>query len=138
MVDDAVFSALSNPVRRRILEILTDGPQTAGALAARFDLSRPAVSEHLGVLRRAGLVADDPSGRQRHYHLAAEPLVGVGQWLHPFERYWRDRLGALTDVLQDEDRDDGDGTGAVDERAHGDAPDPGRDHATPDRREHDR
>jgi DNA-binding MarR family transcriptional regulator len=49
-----------------------DGPLTAGDLVGRFDLSRPAVAEHLQVLRRAGLVRDEPSGRQRHYHLTAE------------------------------------------------------------------
>ena len=103
MADDLVFSALANPVRRRLLELLADGPQTAGALADRFELSRPAVSEHLGVLRRAALVREQPSGRQRHYHLAAEPLLEVGAWLHPFERYWRDRLRTLADVLEDDD-----------------------------------
>lgn len=98
---DAVFNALANPVRRRLLELLVDGPRTAGALAGQFELSRPAVSEHLQVLRRAGLVSEQPSGRERHYHLAAEPLTDVGEWLHPFERYWRDRMRGLSDVLDD-------------------------------------
>lgn len=102
MADDLVFSALANPVRRRVLELLAEGPQTAGALAGHFDLSRPAVSEHLAVLRRAALVREQPSGRQRHYHLAAAPLLEVGAWLHPFERYWRDRLRTLADVLEDD------------------------------------
>jgi DNA-binding transcriptional ArsR family regulator len=98
---DAVFSALANPVRRRLLELLVDGPRTAGGLAGQFELSRPAVSEHLGVLRRAGLVGERPSGRERHYHLAAGPLTEVGEWLHPFERYWRERMRALSDVVDD-------------------------------------
>lgn len=55
------------------------------------------------VLRRAGLVRDEPSGRQRHYHLTAEPLAEVGEWLHPFERYWRDRLRTLADMLEDQE-----------------------------------
>jgi len=101
MPADPVFSALANPVRRRLLELLTDGPRTAGELARRFELSRPAVSEHLAVLRRAALVREEPVGRERHYHLAAGPLAEVDEWLHPFERYWQDRLGSLNDVLDD-------------------------------------
>ena len=99
---DPIFSALANPVRRRVLELLVDGPRTAGQLAAEFELSRPAVSEHLAILRRASLVREQPEGRQRHYHLDAGPLAEVDQWLHPFERYWRDRLRSLSDVLDEE------------------------------------
>ena len=100
--DDLVFSALANPVRRQLLEVLTEGPCTAGALAAPFELSRPAVSEHLAVLERAGLVHGEPSGRERHYHLTAEPLAAVDEWLHPFERYWRDRLRSLADAMEED------------------------------------
>lgn len=102
MPDDEVFLALANPVRRRLLELLADGPRTAGDLAGRFELSRPAVAEHLQVLRRAGLVHDEPSGRHRHYHLSAEPLAHVGDWLHPFERFWRHRLRTLADILRED------------------------------------
>src|SRR4051812_32998272 len=101
-VADTVFLALAHPVRRRLLEILADGPQTAGALAAPFDLSRPAVAEHLAVLRRAGLVRDDPVGRERHYRLSAEPLIEISDWLAPFERYWRARLRTLADLVEEE------------------------------------
>lgn len=99
---DVVMTALSNPVRRRLLEILVDGPKTAGYLAQQFELSRPAVSEHLQVLRRAKLVRDTPSGRERHYQLAPQPLSELSDWLRPFERYWRGRLRALADVLDDQ------------------------------------
>jgi DNA-binding transcriptional ArsR family regulator len=105
VVDDVLFTAMANPVRRRLLELLRAGSMTAGSLAAEFDLSRPAVSEHLQVLRRARLVREEVRGRERHYHLTAEPLVAVSQWLHPFERYWRDRLRVLADALE-EDSDD--------------------------------
>ena len=98
---DQLFTALANPVRRRLLEILVDGPRTAGALASEFELSRPAISEHLQILRRADLVVEQPSGRERHYHLNAEPLTEVTDWLHPFERYWRDRLSTLADLLEE-------------------------------------
>jgi hypothetical protein len=60
------------------------------------------VAEHLQVLRRAGLVRNEPSGRQRHYHLVAGPLSDVEDWLHPFERFWRDRLRSLADVLEED------------------------------------
>ena len=103
MSDDAVFLALANPVRRRLLELLSEGPRTAGDLAGQFDLSRPAVAEHLQVLRRAELVADEPVGRQRRYHLTAAPLEHLSDWLHPFERFWRERLRALADTIEDEE-----------------------------------
>jgi len=99
MPSDLVFTALAHPVRRQVLELLTEGPCTAGALASRFELSRPAVSEHLQILRRAELVRDTPKGRERHYELAPESLNELSRWLAPFERYWRGRLGALTEVL---------------------------------------
>ncbi|GAB3456928.1 metalloregulator ArsR/SmtB family transcription factor [Actinophytocola sediminis] len=102
MPDDLLFTAMANPVRRRLLELLCAGSMTAGALADRFALSRPAVSEHLRVLRQAELVREEVRGRERHYHLTAEPLVAVSDWLHPFERYWRDRLRTLSEVLEEE------------------------------------
>jgi DNA-binding transcriptional ArsR family regulator len=69
-----------------------------------FDLGRPAVSEHLAVLRTAGLVREEPRGRHRFYHLQAAPLAEVSQWLHPFEHYWNQRLGALADLLDEESK----------------------------------
>ena len=101
--DDEVFLALANPVRRRLLELLADGPRGAGELAAQFELSRPAVAEHLQVLRRAELVRDEAVGRRRHYHLTTDPLEHVSEWLHPFERIWRERLRTLADVIEAEE-----------------------------------
>lgn len=101
MVAD-VFAVLANPVRREILALLRDGPHAVNDLAANFELGRPAVSEHLQVLRRAGLVREEPRGQHRYYHLAAGPLAEVEAWLHPFERFWRTRLHTLRDVLDEE------------------------------------
>jgi DNA-binding transcriptional ArsR family regulator len=98
---------MANPVRRRLLELLRDGAQTAGSLAAQFDLSRPAVSEHLQVLRRAELVREEVRGRERHYHLTAGPLAAVSDWLHPFERFWRDRMRTLSQIMEESDDRDG-------------------------------
>ncbi|MCX5046508.1 metalloregulator ArsR/SmtB family transcription factor [Aldersonia sp. NBC_00410] len=103
MPNDDVFLALANPVRRRLLELLADRPHSAGELAGRFELSRPAIAEHLQLLRRAGLVRDEAVGRHRNYHLTAEPLAAVEDWLHPFERYWRTRLRSLADLVEEQD-----------------------------------
>jgi DNA-binding transcriptional ArsR family regulator len=97
-----VFSALANPVRREILVALRDGPRAVNDLASRFALGRPAVSEHLQVLRKAQLVREEPRGQQRFYHLEPVRLAEVDAWLHPFERYWRARLRALDAVLDEE------------------------------------
>jgi DNA-binding transcriptional ArsR family regulator len=106
------FTALAHPVRRRLLELLVEGPRTAGDLARQFELSRPAVAEHLRVLREADLVKDRASGRERHYYLEGAPLEAVSDWLHPFERYWRTRLRAFADVVEELE------TGSADEQGH--------------------
>lgn len=102
-MSDDVFLALANPARRRLLELLVDGPRTAGDLAAEFAMSRPAVAEHLQVLRRAALVHAEPVGRQRFYRLDTAPLEDVSDWLHPFERYWRNQLQHMAEILEKED-----------------------------------
>jgi DNA-binding transcriptional ArsR family regulator len=98
---DRVFVALANPVRRELLELLAGRPLSAGELSDRFELCRPAVAEHLRVLRGAGLVADEPRGRRRIYRLTAEPLAALGEWLHPFEKFWRARLAGLADAAEE-------------------------------------
>ncbi|WP_306318578.1 MULTISPECIES: metalloregulator ArsR/SmtB family transcription factor [unclassified Streptomyces] len=97
---DRIFGALANGTRREVLRLLREhGPQPAGAIADRFDMARPSLSEHLKVLRDAGLVSEERSGRQRIYRLEAAPLADVQDWLHPYERFWRKKLSALSDVL---------------------------------------
>ena len=97
-----VFRVLANPVRRQILASLREGPRAVNDLAGEFELGRPAISEHLQVLRQARLVREEPRGQQRFYHLEPLPLAEVSEWLHPFERYWRDRMRALRGVLDEE------------------------------------
>ncbi len=99
-MEDVVFSALANPVRREILMRLRRGARPAGELAKGFDIGRPAVSEHLQVLRKARLVREEPRGRERYYHLDPRPLSEIGTWLEAFTRYWEKRLAALEDVLE--------------------------------------
>jgi len=97
-----VFAALANPVRREILMRLRPAPLGVSELARRFDIGRPAVSEHLQVLRRAGLIREEPRGRERYYHLDPRPLSEVEGWLEAFTRYWKQRLKALEEVLAEE------------------------------------
>ena len=99
-----VFSALANPVRRDILSELASGSKSVNELAGRFEIGRPAVSEHLQVLRATGLVTAEQVGQQRLYHLQAEPLAAAVDWLAPFEKFWNARLRALRDVLDEEDQ----------------------------------
>jgi DNA-binding transcriptional ArsR family regulator len=104
MSASAVFSALANPVRRRILELLLEGPRAASDIASEFDVNRPAVSEHVHVLRAMGLVTEEARGRQRFYRLDAGPLSEVKEWLRPFERYWGKRMRVMNDVLNEEEQ----------------------------------
>jgi DNA-binding transcriptional ArsR family regulator len=99
MVAPDLFAALANPVRRRILELLLQGPTTVNALVDHFHLHRPAVSEHLQVLRNARLVRDERRGRERYYHIRPARLAEVQDWLKPFERYWGQQMQRLNDVL---------------------------------------
>jgi DNA-binding transcriptional ArsR family regulator len=99
-----VFAALANPVRREILLQLRRGPRNVTDLASNFDVGRPAVSEHLQILRKAALVREEPRGRQRFYHLDPRPLAEVETWLDAFERYWKQRLHSLEQLLDDEDK----------------------------------
>ncbi|MFI6822843.1 ArsR/SmtB family transcription factor [Micromonospora sp. NPDC050187] len=94
---DEVVEAIADPIRRDILEMLRDGRLAAGDIAARFPVSRPAVSRHLRVLRQAGLVRDEVVGRQRFYQIETEPFTALVEWLDRFDRPrgWEHRLDAL-------------------------------------------
>jgi DNA-binding transcriptional ArsR family regulator len=100
---DAVFAALANPTRRDVLDLLRERPQPVGDIAAQFDMARPSVSEHLKVLRRAGLVTEVRQGRQRVYSVQPELLVDLARWLAPYERFWRASLTSLRTFLDDEE-----------------------------------
>jgi len=99
-----VFGVLADPVRRKLLGTLRDGPRSTSEPAGLFELGRPAVSEHLVVLRTAGLVREEPRGRYRFYHLQAARLTEVGEWLRPFEHYWNQRLDAPAGLLDEEEK----------------------------------
>ncbi|HET7538837.1 MAG TPA: metalloregulator ArsR/SmtB family transcription factor [Polyangiaceae bacterium] len=98
-----VFAALANPIRRQILLQLRRGPRAVTDLAQEFHVGRPAVSEHLQVLRKASLVREEPRGRERYYHLDPRPLADVETWLDAFTKYWKQRMTALEAVLAEKD-----------------------------------
>lgn len=105
-VADTVFQALANSTRREILRVLRDeGEQPVQRLAEHFAMRRPSVSEHLMVLRAAGLVDEQKRGRQRFYHLEPAPFAHLREWLAPYERFWTDRLASLDAFLATEDEE---------------------------------
>ncbi len=90
-----IMAALADPVRRTILETLRARPLTAGEIANRFAISRPAVSRHLRILREAGLVSMTQSGRTRIYRLDSTPLAELDAWLAQYRNLWSTRFDAL-------------------------------------------
>ena len=94
-----VFDAISHPARRRMLEILREADQSVNVIAGHFKMSRPAVSQHLRVLRDAGQVVEQRQGREHHYHLVAEKLSPVRDWLALYDRFWDERLAGLQKLL---------------------------------------
>ncbi len=93
--DPDVFDALAHPVRRRLLMELRTGARSASELAADMPIRRPAVSEHLQVLRRAGLVKVERRGRERYHHFDPRPLAEVGGWLNLMLAHWARRVEDL-------------------------------------------
>ena len=89
---DGAFAALADPTRRALFERIAERPQTVGALAAQLPVSRPAVSQHLRVLKEAGLVRDQAVGTRRLYEVDPEGFGQVRTW---FEDFWTDALDAF-------------------------------------------
>ncbi len=100
---DAVFGALADPTRRAILARLTSGDASVAELAAPFDVSQPAISKHLKVLERAGLISRTRRATARLSHLEAAPMRDATEWLARYQAYWDEshaRLDALLARLQ--------------------------------------
>ena len=97
---DALFTALSDPTRRAIFQRLSrEGEQTVHALTGHAGVSQPAVSKHLAVLKRAGLVNDRRAGRETHYRARIEGLAPLIDWMSLYGAFWRERLDALEALL---------------------------------------
>ncbi|WP_026877767.1 ArsR/SmtB family transcription factor [Jiangella gansuensis] len=101
-----VFEALADPTRRRLLELVSARERTAGELAAAFDVSRPAVSRHLRVLRDAGLVTWRGDGQRRLYRLQPAGLAEVGDWVERTRDNWAARLDAFEAHLDERWKDE--------------------------------
>ncbi len=96
---DAVFGALADATRRRLLMQIAEHPATATELATDLPISRQAVVKHLGALSEAGLVARERSGREVRFHVCGEPLSEAVSWIAEVGREWDDRLAALARSL---------------------------------------
>ena len=96
---EATFSVLAEPNRRRILDLLRERERTVNELVEHLDLSQPAVSKHLKVLREAGLVEVRQDAQRRWYRLQAKPLIEIEAWLAPYRSFWSERLDALEAYL---------------------------------------
>jgi DNA-binding transcriptional ArsR family regulator len=104
---DAVFQALADPTRRAVLDLLRSGSQPAGQIARAFPISRPAISKHLLLLRRAHLVTGERRGRHRYYGLNAAPLASVDNWLSEYRRFWKSSLESLKTFVEAENKSKG-------------------------------
>ena len=96
----STFAALADPTRRAILARLTLGETSVGDLAEPFDMSLPAISKHLKVLERAGLISRGRDAQRRPCRLAAEPLHEIADWVATYRRFWEQRLDRLEDYLR--------------------------------------
>jgi DNA-binding transcriptional ArsR family regulator len=98
---DAVFAALADPTRRAILARLASGEASVMELAEPFSMSQPAISKHLKVLERAGLVSGGRAAQRRPRRLEARPLAEANQWLERYRRYWEDSFRQLDSLLEE-------------------------------------
>lgn len=99
---EAAFSALADPTRRAVLDLLRAGTRPAGEIAKAFLVSRPAISKHLGILRRAHLVEERREGRNRLYQLNPGPLKAVDSWLEHYRQFWSASLANLKSFVEAE------------------------------------
>jgi DNA-binding transcriptional ArsR family regulator len=95
LTEPEVFSAIASPTRRQILDLLADGDQPVKEIAGHFEMSRPAISQHLRILLLVGLVAEHRQGREHRYRLVPERLGPVRDWLAHYERFWDDNFKRL-------------------------------------------
>jgi DNA-binding transcriptional ArsR family regulator len=102
---DATFAALADPTRRAILARLAKGEASVQELAAPFDMSQPAISKHLRVLERAGLVSSGQDAQRRPRRLEAKPMAKATEWLERYRQYWESSFQGLDVLLEDMKRE---------------------------------
>src|SRR2546428_3774655 len=100
---DKIFQALADPSRRAIFESLTRGEAAVKDLTARFDISQPAVSQHLATLRSAGLVSERREGRLVYYRVEPSGLRPLIDWIAHYQAFWLDRVERLRELLMEMD-----------------------------------
>ncbi len=106
---DAVFAALADPTRRSILARLAGGEASVNEIASPFEISQPAISKHLKVLERAGLIAREVDKQRRPARLNAEPMAAAVKWLTEFKQYWDASFDQLDTLLMDLKQTPGEG-----------------------------
>jgi DNA-binding transcriptional ArsR family regulator len=99
------FAALADPTRRRIIEMLAGGERTAGEIVAGFSMSAPAISQHLKVLREAGLITARVEGQKRIQEINPHALQEIEEWARRTRKFWEERLDTLERVLREEDEE---------------------------------
>ena len=97
-----VFHAISDPTRRALIDLLANREQPVNSLCDKFDMTQPAISQHLRVLRLAGLVDERRDGRQRIYRFNPGPLKEIADWVNQYEVFWEKKLDALAAFLEKE------------------------------------
>jgi DNA-binding transcriptional ArsR family regulator len=96
-----VFQAIADPVRRDIIDLLAKETLTVNEVAERFDISRPAVSNHLKILRECGIVTMATQGRERHCIIVPEELRRVSNWARQYSRLWEEKLDSFEEYLNE-------------------------------------
>ncbi|OKP98714.1 helix-turn-helix transcriptional regulator [Paenibacillus sp. P46E] len=99
-METKIFSALAEPTRLRMVEMLKDGPLSVGDIAERLSLRQPQASKHLRVLLEAGLVEVEAQANRRNYKLRTEPLEALDGWLEAYRKIWSERFDNLDDYLR--------------------------------------
>ena len=102
MQDQAVFKAIADPTRRAIISMLAGKDLTVNQIAAEFEMSRPAVAKHLGILEEGEIISVRREGRERYNHLQPERLKVALDWLNYFSQYWDDKLAKLKEEVERE------------------------------------
>jgi DNA-binding transcriptional ArsR family regulator len=101
--ESEIFRALADPTRRAVFEQLTRGEAAVKSLTARFDVSQPAISQHLSALKRAGLVSERRQGRLVYYRVEPDGLKPLVDWIEHYQAFWADRLARLKTLLEEMD-----------------------------------
>jgi len=97
-----VFHAIADPTRRKLLELLADQEMPVTVISRHFPMSRTAVSKHLRILFKAGLVKEQKVGRQTLYRLQPEPLMEIKEWLSFYEQFWENKMSMLKHYVEEE------------------------------------